>query len=40
MMMAQARAEARTPMNQPMSGSKLFDPMAMAQGMLGGIPQY
>ena len=40
MMMAQARAEARTPMNQPMSGSKLFDPMSVAQSMLGTIPQY
>jgi len=28
-MMAQARAGARTPRNQPMSGSGLFDPMSM-----------
>jgi len=40
MMIAQARAEARTPRNQPMSGAGLFDPMALSQSMLGSIPQY
>ena len=40
MMIAQARAEARTPRNQPMSGAGLFDPMAMGQQLLGSIPQY
>jgi len=40
MMIAQARAEARTPRNQPMSGAGLFDPMALTQSMLGSIPQY
>ena len=32
-MMAQARAGARTPMNQPMSGSGLFDPMSMMSAL-------
>ena len=40
MMIAQARAEARTPRNQPMSGAGLFDPMAMGQQIYGGTPQY
>ena len=40
MMIAQARAEARTPRNQPMSGAGLFDPMAMGQQIFGSIPQY
>ena len=40
MMIAQARQEARTPRNQPMSGAGLFDPLAMGQQMLGSIPQY
>jgi len=40
LMMAQARQEARTPRNQPMSGANLFDPLAMGQQMLGSIPQY
>ena len=40
LMMAQARQEARTPRNQPMSGAGLFDPLAMGQQMLGSIPQY
>ena len=31
MMLTQARAEARTPRNQPMSGAGLFDPMSVAQ---------
>ena len=38
MMIAQARAEARTPRNQPMSGAGLFDPMAIAQQVYGGTP--
>ena len=32
-MMAQARAGARTPRNQPMSGSGLFDPMSMMDSL-------
>jgi len=40
MMIAQARAEARTPRNQPMSGAGLFDPMAIGQQIYGGTPQY
>ena len=40
MMMAQARSQARTPMNQPMSGSRLFDPMSIGQGISGGTSQY
>ena len=40
MMLTQARADARTPRNQPMSGAGLFDPMALSQTMLGSIPQY
>ena len=41
MMLTQARAEARTPRNQPMSGAGLFDPMSVAQMAFGGpAPQY
>lgn len=41
MMIAQARAEARTPRNQPMSGAGLFDPMAIAKQVYGGTsPSY
>lgn len=40
MMIAQARAEARTPRNQPMSGAGLFDPMAIGQQIFGSTPQY
>ena len=41
MMLTQARAEARTPRNQPMSGAGLFDPMSFAQMAFGGpAPQY
>jgi len=40
MMITQARAEARTPRNQPMSGAGLFDPMAMGQQIYGRTPQY
>ena len=40
MMLTQARAEARTPRNQPMSGAGLFDPMAIGQQIYGGTPQY
>ena len=41
MMLTQARADARTPRNQPMSGAGLFDPMSVAQLAFGGpAPQY
>ena len=41
MMLTQARADARTPRNQPMSGAGLFDPMSVAQMAFGGpAPQY
>jgi hypothetical protein len=41
MLIAQARADARTPRNQPMSGANLFDPMAMTQMAFGGpAPKY
>jgi len=41
MMMATARQEARTPRNQPMYGSGLFDPMSAAQMAFGGgVQQY
>ena len=36
MMLTQARADARTPRNQPMSGAGLFDPMSVAQMAFGG----
>lgn len=39
-MMAQARAQARTPMNQPMSGSDLFDGLMGKGGLFGGANQY
>ena len=40
LMLQQARADAMTPRNQPMSGSRLFDPIAVGQGIFGGTPQY
>ena len=40
LMLQQARADAMTPRNQPMSGAGLFDPMAIGQQIYGGTPQY
>lgn len=40
LMIAQARQEARTPRNQPMSGAGLFDPFEMGQQIFGSTPQY
>ena len=40
LMLQQARADAMTPRNQPMSGAGLFDPMAVGQQIYGSIPQY
>ena len=40
MMLAQARVQARTPRNQPMSGAGLFDPMAIGKQIYGGTPPY
>jgi len=40
LMLQQARADALTPRNQPMSGAGLFDPMAMGQQIYGRTPQY
>lgn len=40
LMIAQAREEARTPYNQPMSGSKLFDQLTGSGGIFGGTNQY
>ena len=36
----QARADAMTPRNQPMSGANLFDPMTVGQQIFGRTPQY
>lgn len=40
MMIAQARAEARTPTNQPMSGAKLFDALHSGKSIFSGPNQY
>ena len=40
LMLQQARADAMTPRNQPMSGAGLFDPMAVGQQIYGSTPQY
>ena len=40
LILQQARADAMTPRNQPMSGAGLFDPMAIGQQIYGGTPQY
>ena len=40
LMLQQARADAMTPRNQPMSGAGLFDPLAVGQQIYGSIPQY
>lgn len=40
LMLQQARADALTPRNQPMSGAGLFDPMTMGQQIYGRTPQY
>lgn len=39
MMMASARQEARTPRNQPMYGSDLFDPMASSSMVFSSLPK-
>ena len=40
LMLQQARADALTPRNQPMSGAGLFDPLVMGQQIFSSIPQY
>tara|TARA_B100002019_G_scaffold203311_1_gene176319 strand:+ start:2966 stop:3493 length:528 start_codon:yes stop_codon:yes gene_type:complete len=40
LMLQQARADAMTPRNQPMSGAGLFDPLAVGQQIYGRTPQY
>ncbi len=40
LILQQARADAMTPRNQPMSGAGLFDPMAIGQQIYGRTPQY